>query len=366
MRSSFVKCSSLLLLAGLTIVFVPVAANAQGFFEQLFGIQPKPKPMPSLTLPPAQYGYGGPTTPGGRAFPARDRDGDLRRSNDGEDGQPGERGTYRTLCVRMCDGYYFPISNSTTKSNFYRDQSKCKSTCGGEARLFVAPTTMTVSPTAAMENMVDLNGAAYTKLPVAFKYRKSLVAGCQCKPAPWSDAELDRHRRYAEAETTKKLPINVATKAEPTETDPKIGREQLAAAKTKGKPTRVTVASAEASETTPTLKGTLSDTPAAPVAVADLATADAGDQPKAIVPATRDKATKRQSKAAAASTPISAPISAQVTYKGQQTRPTVNTAWTPPPATSVSSGGLFGGSMGLGAGGGGGGKYAWPGDTQRR
>jgi uncharacterized protein DUF2865 len=46
--------------------------------------------------------------------------------------------------------------------------------------------------------MVDLTGLAYSALPNAFRYRKTLVPECRCRPQPWSDAELQRHRAYAE------------------------------------------------------------------------------------------------------------------------------------------------------------------------
>jgi len=34
-------------------------------------------------------------------------------------------GTYRTLCVRRCDGYYFPISFSTTRDHLAVDEAMC-------------------------------------------------------------------------------------------------------------------------------------------------------------------------------------------------------------------------------------------------
>ena len=45
--------------------------------------------------------------------------------------------------------------------------------------------------------MVDLTGMAYSALPNAFRYRKALVPECRCRPQPWSEAELQRHREYA-------------------------------------------------------------------------------------------------------------------------------------------------------------------------
>ncbi|KAB2920104.1 MAG: DUF2865 domain-containing protein [Hyphomicrobiaceae bacterium] len=102
-------------------------------------------------------------------------------------------GTYRTLCVRLCDGYYFPISFATSRGGLADDADKCSASCGSQARLFYYP-----NPGGDIETMTDLTGMAYSELPNAFKYRKTLVGGCQCRPEPWSEAELTRHRRYAQ------------------------------------------------------------------------------------------------------------------------------------------------------------------------
>lgn len=37
--------------------------------------------------------------------------------------------TYRTLCVRTCDGYYFPISFATTPNRFQDDERACQRAC---------------------------------------------------------------------------------------------------------------------------------------------------------------------------------------------------------------------------------------------
>ena len=47
-------------------------------------------------------------------------------------------GTFRTVCVRACDGFFFPISFSTTQSGFARDAQMCQSSCPGtQAELYV-------------------------------------------------------------------------------------------------------------------------------------------------------------------------------------------------------------------------------------
>jgi hypothetical protein len=64
--------------------------------------------------------------------------------------------------------------------------------CDGEARLFYYPTEG-----GSPETMVDLAGRSYASLPNAFRYRKSLVAACTCRPAPWSAEAAARHAAYA-------------------------------------------------------------------------------------------------------------------------------------------------------------------------
>lgn len=106
---------------------------------------------------------------------------------------------YRTMCVRMCDGYYFPISSSTMRGAFHRDAAKCKSSCGDDSRLFYMPAS---DPDP--ERMVDLTGRSYAALPTAYVYRKRLIDGCSCRPMPWSSSERLRHLRYRyEAEMAK-------------------------------------------------------------------------------------------------------------------------------------------------------------------
>jgi hypothetical protein len=100
--------------------------------------------------------------------------------------------TYRTMCVRLCDGFYFPISDNVRRERLYGDNRACLSRCDGEARLYYYPTVG-----GSVQTMVDLSGRSYQSLPNAFRYRKALVAGCTCKPAPWSPEEAARHEGYA-------------------------------------------------------------------------------------------------------------------------------------------------------------------------
>ncbi len=104
--------------------------------------------------------------------------------NPGGDGAPS--GTYRTVCVRTCDGYYFPISYSTVPGRFADDQKSCQRLCpASEAVLYSYR-----NPGEDMEQAVSVNGQPYTALPAAFRYRKELSAACSCRRPgqSWADA----------------------------------------------------------------------------------------------------------------------------------------------------------------------------------
>jgi hypothetical protein len=102
-------------------------------------------------------------------------------------------GTYRTLCVRLCDGFYFPISYSTGRQRFAIDAKQCEQMCPARSRLFVHR-----NPGADVDDMVDLQGRPYSSLPTAFLHRTQYVADCTCRAHPWEEDALAKHRAYAE------------------------------------------------------------------------------------------------------------------------------------------------------------------------
>ena len=90
--------------------------------------------------------------------------------------------TYRTMCVRLCDGYYFPISFSTLPNHFGRDAERCQAKCAAPSQLFYYQ-----NPGGAVEQMVSTQGnQLYTDLKTAFRYRKEYIRGCSCKLAEYT------------------------------------------------------------------------------------------------------------------------------------------------------------------------------------
>jgi hypothetical protein len=94
--------------------------------------------------------------------------------------------TYRTLCVRTCDGFFFPISFATIPARFGEDEHTCKRLCpAAETMLFAHR-----NPGEEVDQAVSINGTPYTQLPSAFKYRTAFNASCSCRAAgqSWADA----------------------------------------------------------------------------------------------------------------------------------------------------------------------------------
>jgi hypothetical protein len=124
--------------------------NAPGFFESLFG-----------------GGFGTTTAPG---MPPSGGSGD----------------TYRTICVRTCDGFYFPVSYSTTPSNFQEDEKTCQRMCPAAETVLYSHR----NPGEDVSQAISQGGRLYSELPAAFAYRKAFNSTCSCK-APgqtWADA----------------------------------------------------------------------------------------------------------------------------------------------------------------------------------
>ncbi|HWN49917.1 MAG TPA: DUF2865 domain-containing protein [Xanthobacteraceae bacterium] len=128
-------------------------APQKGFFETLFG----GGGAPSGAIPP-----------GGADYP-----------------QIGGNG-YRTLCVRTCDGFYFPISYSTSPTRFAEDEQTCQKLCPATEAVLYSHR----NPGEDVAQAVAGNGRAYKDLANAFRYRREFIASCSCKQAgqTWAEA----------------------------------------------------------------------------------------------------------------------------------------------------------------------------------
>jgi hypothetical protein len=93
---------------------------------------------------------------------------------------PAGTDTFQTMCVRTCDGYFFPMSFSVPADQFGRDQKNCEAACPGtEVEVFYgAPGSDDTS-----QMMSARTGAPYSSLPAAFRHKDATSprpTGCAC------------------------------------------------------------------------------------------------------------------------------------------------------------------------------------------
>lgn len=137
------------------------APHQSGFFESLFGGQSAPNaesqdPLEDVPAP-------GDETP---------------------------QGGSEVLCVRHCDGYFFPL-NYSERGGSDSLTDFCKASCpNAEVSVY------TRVPGQEIQTAVGLDGKPYTDLPAALKYQKSLDPACTCRAAnaSWADTLADAER----------------------------------------------------------------------------------------------------------------------------------------------------------------------------
>jgi hypothetical protein len=151
----------------------------KSFFEELFGV-------------------GAPDqTTGLREVPVGPSDETLDPNYDGEGEQIDQRpqGGPMAICVRACDGGFFPITYSAKSSQLDDLNAFCKAMCpGAEAKLY------TQSQWKGLDSAVSIDGEPYSDHPNARKFEKRYDPSCGCKPAgqSWTEALAEAERMLAE------------------------------------------------------------------------------------------------------------------------------------------------------------------------
>ncbi|MCI5077278.1 DUF2865 domain-containing protein [Oricola sp.] len=184
-------------------------------------IPPKPDPNPRKSRIIVREGVGRqrvyePGTQGGSSILVPDDQPEATRSDSRAITVPHLSGSFRTLCVRTCDGYYFPISFSTAFDYFERDAQACAAMCPAtEAKLYFHRV-----PDQESEEMISLQGQPYTALPTAFLYRKTRTEAadpsCTCRVA---QASANAQQSTPSAAATEIMnDANLGTEPEPAET----------------------------------------------------------------------------------------------------------------------------------------------------
>ena len=94
------------------------------------------------------------------------------------------------VCVRLCDGFYFPLPPAATPIG--DAEGVCRAVCPAAATaVYYLP-----GRSDRIEAAADAGGALYTALPAAFRYRAAATPGCGCRQngdpglAYWRDPTL--------------------------------------------------------------------------------------------------------------------------------------------------------------------------------
>ncbi len=121
--------------------------------------------------------------PRGGLFSSRSsRDQDRNRilramARSGCNTQPSSGGRYRTICVRICDGYYYPLSFASSRQRFNDDAERCAAQYGpGESMLFYHP-----NPGGDASQAVSMTNERYADQPYAFAYRQAFYPQCAAR-----------------------------------------------------------------------------------------------------------------------------------------------------------------------------------------
>lgn len=84
----------------------------------------------------------------------------------------------RSVCVRLCDGFHFPVGNLASDRDRPAHEAQCASLCpGAPTRLFVMG-----SGSEKIDEAVSRDGKPYAALPVAFRHTQTRDATCSCGP----------------------------------------------------------------------------------------------------------------------------------------------------------------------------------------
>lgn len=180
-------------LGGMTIATGFVQASERGgigaFFESLFGGAPQPqKAVQPLPPRPTRYSalpdarrVSAAATPRWTPRPTVDLAAKARRGSRKARASAELTASAlgsRTVCVRACDGYLFPIGQLKARRDLPVHQAACAAAC---------PSTATALYTLAsgeseLDRAVSLTGQPYAKLASANLFRTRRVAQCSCHP----------------------------------------------------------------------------------------------------------------------------------------------------------------------------------------
>lgn len=133
---------------------------------------------------------------------------------DGDDASAAPAG--QAICVRSCDGGYFPLGHTSARAELDGLEELCKASCPNtEAHLY------TMGGDGKLDEATSVDGQPYTALPAAHRFEKAFNPSCTCKPPGqnWvqalAEAEKLLEAREGDVTVTPKLSDAMAKPAVP-------------------------------------------------------------------------------------------------------------------------------------------------------
>lgn len=84
----------------------------------------------------------------------------------------------QTMCVRLCDGYAFPLGRLASRADIPVHQAACASSCPGATTALYQSPKRSLDPASA-RSVAD--GTPYLQLATAFLFRRETKATCSCQ-----------------------------------------------------------------------------------------------------------------------------------------------------------------------------------------
>ena len=163
---------------------------SRGFFEEMFGLAPPREAGAPPDPPPLNRS---PSIREQPEYPLNEPEDPLNQT-DGSGQGDNQIGGPLAICVRQCDGGFFPVSYSARRGNLDELSTLCKALCpNAEVALY------TKSLWGELDSAVSIGGESYADHPNALKFQKTRIPACGCKPADksWAEALADAERILA-------------------------------------------------------------------------------------------------------------------------------------------------------------------------
>lgn len=221
--------------------------QSRGFFDTIFGMDQRPPGEIESTIP------------------------ELDPRPLDQDQQPARAGGPYSVCVRTCDGFFFPLANSPGGRE--GQDEMCQALCPG-----AETTAYGMTNGGDIQNAMSRRGVPYSALPNAGKYQRSFDAACTCRAPGQSWAQALQHAE--EMIETRKGDIIVTEQRSNEMARPRA--EQANTKRRAGQPAPAPAAAAPVPAAPTTLTAEPGDEPAPAASVPTAGTESAGVGPQVV------------------------------------------------------------------------------------